>query len=32
MAGGLAGTGIAVVGGDGRQVMVAQALAQRRLG
>ncbi|HHU81929.1 MAG TPA: dipicolinate synthase subunit DpsA [Firmicutes bacterium] len=29
MAGGLAGVGIAVVGGDGRQVMVAQALAKR---
>ena len=29
MAGGLAGTGIAVVGGDGRQVMVAQALAKK---
>ncbi|NLY89749.1 MAG: dipicolinate synthase subunit DpsA [Firmicutes bacterium] len=29
MAGGLAGAGIAVVGGDGRQVMVAQALAKQ---
>lgn len=29
MAGGLAGAGVAVVGGDGRQVMVAQVLAER---
>ena len=29
MAGGLAGVGIAVVGGDERQIMVAQALAKR---